>query len=195
MSRKWSINTHKCWEKGNSWCEFDKAIQRSYRHPVAENENSCQPCPTILSTISSFHKQDPQITHQWFCSPVQNCKSSGKPQKCDNCTAEGNLVSVVLKFIRWYQTTEGKSYFLLEKQPCILDEMLWTNTNLLYIRRRIWVLSLGSEWVKLPARRIEVGVSFSNSHSKTPQNHTAWKEGNPSLISYTKLHVREGKKK
>lgn len=72
--------------------------------------------------------------------------------------------------------------------------MLWTNTNLLYIRRRIWVLNLGSEWVKLPARRIKVGVSFSSSYSKTPQNHTAWKESNSSLISYTKLHVREGKK-
>lgn len=34
----------------------------------------------------------------------------------NNCTAKSNLLeSLGLKFIRWYQITEGKSYFLLGK--------------------------------------------------------------------------------
>lgn len=140
--------------------------RRPYRHPVAET--GCKPHSFILCTRSSLFQQDPQIKHHWFCSSVQNCKSSDKPQNCKQPHSQKQSSGESRSEVHQIVSDNRRKKLFLPGRKSILDWVLWKNRNLLYSRRRIWVLSLVSEWVKLPSRRIKNGVSFSTSPSKTP---------------------------
>lgn len=135
-------------------------------------ETGCEPHSCILSTRSSLFQQDPQIKRCWSCSSVQNCKSSDKPQNCKQLHCQKQSFGESrLEVHQMVSDNRRKKLFLSGgKKPKYLnlDWGLWKSRNIPHSRRRIWVLSLGSEKVKLPSRRIKAGMSFSTSPSKIP---------------------------